>query len=489
MEVRGNYELSDGDMVHGWIAANRNWDASKPDFQARVRGDGISGQHVWISCANKPRANLTGTYWCKVVPDTGAFRTLRREIQHGSAWPKLLANIRAGPKDTPPLSNEDQDILKHLVKHHAVNPSQALAVRQVLDESCITALTGGAGTGKSKAMVACIKAVLWQQSLVVALNPDPADMGTVNMGRKVGGPEEDTPAGACVLVTAPRNAQVDMLLTRVHEECYKDGVFCEKVLGDHPAPWLRLRAQRATAPPGLASFDQLKVQETLGNTPGCKAALKCALNSGRVLFATAGMVANRHKMLLGNGKEKTRFAFRFVDEASRNSIPVGLDLAAMGSQCLLCGDPGQLRPYSHVQLLVSACEAEVDRKAVPWPADDTFKYNGVVRESLGPQVHRHDSHRFCTTSTLQFFSYRTRCQASILVQQYRMTKPLATLMRALFTGGGVGYYHSSEHPLPDPILNNPIRIVDLNGTTWWEELERTLGAEDLGRMYSDVEDA
>ena len=44
------------------------------------------------------------------------------------------------------------------------------------------------------------------------------------------------------------------------------------------------------------------------------------------------------------------------------------------------------------------------------------------------------------------------------------------------------------HPLPDPILNNPICIVDVNATTWWEELERTLGPEDLGRMYSDVED-
>ena len=356
-------------------------------------------------------------------------------------------------------------------------------MRQVLDESCITALTGGGGTQKSQTMVACIKAVLWQQGLVVAQNPDLADMGTFNMGRKVGGPDEDARPRACVLVTAPTNAQVDMLLARVHEECYKDTVFREKVVGDHPAPWLRLGAQRATAPPGLPSFDQLNVQETLGHTPGCKATLKCALNSRRVLFATAGMVANRHKMLLGKGKEKTRFAFSFVDEASRHSIPVGLDLAAMGSQCLLCGDPGQFRPYSHVRLLASACEAEVVPEAVAWPRDDTFKFNGVVRESSGPQVHWHDSHRFSTTSTLQFFLYRTRCRANILVQQYRMTKPLATLMRALFPEGD----HSSENPLPDPILNNPIRIVDLNGLTWWEELERTLGAEDLGRMFSDVE--
>ena len=112
-----------------------------------------------------------------------------------------------------------------------------------------------------------------------------------------------------------------------------------------------------------------------------------------------------------------------------------------------------------------------------WPSDVTFQYNNVVRQSPGPEVHWHDSHRFCTTSTLQLFLYRTRCRVSILVQQHRMTKPLATLMRALFTGGAVGYYHSSAHPPPprDPILNNPIRIVDLDGTTWWEQLEQTLG--------------
>ena len=179
-------------MVHGWIAANHNWDPSKPDFQARVHGDGISRQCVWISCANKPRANLTGTYWCKVVPDTGAFRMLRREIQHGLAWPKLLANIRAEPRDTPPLSNEDQDILKHLVQRHALNPSQALAVRQVFDESCMTTLTGGAGTGKSETIVACIKAVLWQHGLLVAQPPDPAWAGRWGDLRK-----RPHPAHAC----------------------------------------------------------------------------------------------------------------------------------------------------------------------------------------------------------------------------------------------------------------------------------------------------
>ena len=92
------------------------------------------------------------------------FAPLRREIEQGAPWPKLLANMRAEPRDTPPL----QDILKHLVKQHALNFSQGFAVRHVLDESCITALTGGARTGKSETIVACIKAVLRQQGLLVA---------------------------------------------------------------------------------------------------------------------------------------------------------------------------------------------------------------------------------------------------------------------------------------------------------------------------------
>ena len=350
----------------------------------------------------------------------------------------MLANIRAEPRDTPPLSNEDQEMLKHLVQRHGLNHSQALAVRQVLDESCITALTGGVGTGKSETLVACIKAVLWQQGLLFAQTSDPSNLGTVNMGKKVGGPKGDTPSHASVLVTAPTNAQDDNLLSRVHKECYNDTVFRDRVLGDHPVPWLRLRALRATAPPGLASFDQLKVQETLGNTPGCKATLTYALNYCRVLFPTAGMVANRHKLLLGavRGKPQTGFAFSFVDEVSRHNIRVGLDLAAMGNQCLLCGDPRQLRPYSHVQLLASACEGELKASDVAWTSDRKFLYNNVHMQSAGPHVHWHDSQRFYTTSTLQFFLYRTRCRSSSLVQQYWMHKPLATIMHALFRGGG-----------------------------------------------------
>ena len=85
--------------------------------------------------------------------------------------------------------------------------------------------------------------------------------------------------------------------------------------------------------------------------------------------------------------------------------------------------------------------------------------------------------------------HRTPCRARILVQQYRMNKPLATIMRALFTRGALGHYHSSVHPLCDPILQNPIRIVNLDGDSCRWELEETLGADDLCKMHSHVHEA
>ena len=86
------------------------------------------------------------------------------------------------------------------------------------------ALDGGAGTGKLEAMVACIKAVLWQQGYIVAQNPDSAHLSTINQGRRVGGLEGDNAPRSCLMVTAPTNAQVDNLLSRVHEEYYADPV-------------------------------------------------------------------------------------------------------------------------------------------------------------------------------------------------------------------------------------------------------------------------
>ena len=229
--------------------------------------------------------------------------------------------------------------------------------------------------------------------------------------------ETPPPLQSCVLVTAPTNAQVNNLLSWVPEECHDVPVCCEKLPGDHLAPWLQLRAQLAAFPLALASFDQRKVQVTLGSTPTGNPTFTCAANSCPMVFAAAGMVANQRRLLLGAApvRPQTRFGFNFVDEASRNSILVGLDLASIGNQCLLWGGPGQLRPYSHVNLLAAACSGNPQAKDVAWRTQQTFSYHNVCMPSASPHVHRHDSQRFCTTSTLQFFLYRTRCRSSILV--------------------------------------------------------------------------
>ena len=207
-------------MVHDWVGGVPS-DAWRPDIQARVHGDGICVDYVWIISAKTPRANLNATYWCEVFPDTADFRNLRNDIQQGLARTKMLASIRAEPRDLPPLANQHQEI-HYLIKRHCLNPSQALALRQVLDESCIRILTAGAGTGKSMTLVH-IKAVLWQQGYIVAENPDAADLSTINLGRRLGGREGDNPPPSlrsCVLVTTPTNAQVHNLLSQVHEESY-----------------------------------------------------------------------------------------------------------------------------------------------------------------------------------------------------------------------------------------------------------------------------
>ena len=55
------------------------------------------------------------------------------------------------------------------------------------------------------------------------------------------------------------------------------------------------------------------------------------------------------------------------------------------------------------------CLANVSstREHVAWRSDQSFQYHNVDMTSNSPQVHWHDSHRFCTTSTLQFFLYHT----------------------------------------------------------------------------------
>ena len=107
-------------------------------------------------------------------------------------------------------------------------------------------------------------------------DPHPADPSTINGGKRLGGPEGDNPSRSCVLVTTPTNGKVDNLLHRVHQESYDDAVFRDRVLADHPAPWLRLYAERTAALPLLKSFDQNKVEKTLGRTPGCKPTMVCA---------------------------------------------------------------------------------------------------------------------------------------------------------------------------------------------------------------------
>ena len=101
-------------------------------------------------------------------------------------------------------------------------------------------------------------------------------------------------------------------------------------------PGIRLRAARGRTPPDLQPYNLPAIQETLANHPECNRTFACALNSCRVLFATAGTVATRLNLLLAGlpGDPQTQFAFTFVDESSRHSIPVGVDLAAFGAQCM-----------------------------------------------------------------------------------------------------------------------------------------------------------
>ena len=60
--------------------------------------------------------------------------------------------------------------------------------------------------------MACIKAVMWQQGYFDPCIPNPKAPDSIHTGRKVGGGH---PPRACILVTAPTNAQVDNLMLRV----------------------------------------------------------------------------------------------------------------------------------------------------------------------------------------------------------------------------------------------------------------------------------
>ena len=414
---------------------------------------------VTIVCANKPPILHIRGWWCCVLPDEAVIRSLREEIRTGEAWNALLNATRQEPRLSNSLPAEDQQILRHLVEHHNLNPSQALAVRQCLDEGAVvSSMTGGHGEVGDPGG-------LHQGSDVAAgvLRPmHPESQGArfdIHWQEKGGGggAPTDQPPRACILVTAPTNAQFDNLMLRVIQSAEQDLVFSRAVLKDHPVPWMWLRAARGRYPPGLQPYNQTTVQETLANHLDCNGTLQCALNSCRVLFATAGMVPTRRKLLLA-GDPQTRFAFSFVDESSRPSIPVGLDLAAFGAQCMFCGDAGQLRPYSAITLLAAPAKAEakgekgekggkVTAQQIAWPQSEHFA-NLNVHLDQGPGMQYGDSQRFATSSVLQFVLYCTRCTACVLTQQFRMDLPLATSVRGLFTGGSLGWYPASSPALP-----------------------------------------
>ena len=203
IEVWGNYELTDGDLIRGWDMKRADVDSVEvepnPDWIGKVQGDGTSGDMVTIVCGNKPPVLHIRRWWCCVLPDEAAFRLLREEIRTGEAWNALLNATQQEAQLSASLPDEDQQTLRHLVEHHNLNPSQALAVRQCLDEGAvISSMTGGAGTGKSETLVACIKAVMWQQGYFDPCIPNPKAPDSIHTGKKGGGgggTHRQTPSG------------------------------------------------------------------------------------------------------------------------------------------------------------------------------------------------------------------------------------------------------------------------------------------------------
>ena len=114
-----------------------------------------------------------------------------------------------------------------------------------------------------------------------------------------GGAPDDHPSLACILVTAPTNAQVDNLMRRVIQSAEQDPTFSDEVLKDLPAPWMRLPASRGQTSLDWRAYNQRAVLETLASHPECNGKFACALKSCRVVFAAAGMVATRRRLLLG----------------------------------------------------------------------------------------------------------------------------------------------------------------------------------------------
>ena len=162
--------------------------APYPDWIGKVHGDGTSGDMVTKLCANKPPILYLHISWCCVLPDEAALRSLREEIRTGQSWSALLNATRQEPHLAASLPAEDQHILRHFVAHHNLNPCQALAVQQCLDEGAVvSSMNGGAGTGKSETLVACIKAVMWQQGYFDPCIPNPKAPDSIHIRKKGGG--------------------------------------------------------------------------------------------------------------------------------------------------------------------------------------------------------------------------------------------------------------------------------------------------------------
>ena len=171
--------------------------APNPDWIGKVQGDGTSGDMVTIVCANKPPILHIHKWWCFVLPDEAAFRSLSEEFRTGEALNTLLNATRQERELFASLPDEDQQILRHLFEHHTLNPSQTLAVRQCLDEGAVvSSMIEGASTGKSDTVVACIKALMWQRGYFDPCIPNPKAPNLIHTGKKGGGgTHRQTPLG------------------------------------------------------------------------------------------------------------------------------------------------------------------------------------------------------------------------------------------------------------------------------------------------------
>ena len=71
IEVWGNYDLTDADLIHGCDMRRSDIDgdfAPYPDWIGKVHGDGTSGDMVTIVCANKLPIVYDHKWWCCSPP-------------------------------------------------------------------------------------------------------------------------------------------------------------------------------------------------------------------------------------------------------------------------------------------------------------------------------------------------------------------------------------------------------------------------------------